>query len=268
MSWFNAFEKHCGRFAIPGLIRYVVGLNALVFLLIQVNRNYAAALSLNPEAILGGQVWRLVTWIFIPTNLSPIFLLFALIILWTIGDQLEAAWGTFKLNLFYLVGMIGCTVAAFLTGGSESYNALLNLSIFFAFATVHPNFTFLLFFILPVKVKWLALLSLVLLLLQAVGGTWAFRASLLVTFSNYLLFFGPELIRKSADSRQIAARRAKFQSDQLTADTLHKCHACARTEVSHPELEFRVAADGYEYCADHLPSRSGKSNPGRNADPA
>lgn len=255
MKWLDVLERRLSPFAIPGIIRYVVTLNALTFVLILISPGYVGLLTLSPELILQGQVWRLLTWIFIPPTMSPIFIFFALMLMWIYGEHLESQWGTLKLNLFYLTGMIGCTISAFFAGESLAYNTLLNSSIFFAFATLNPNFQLLLLFILPVKVKWLAWFAVVLLVIQAIGGTWTMRLALLVTFANYLLFFGPEFFSRSADARKTAIRRRKFQELTTQDETLHKCQVCQRTEVSNPELDFRVSADGHEYCTPHLPSR-------------
>jgi membrane associated rhomboid family serine protease len=256
MKWLDVLDRKLEPFAIPGIIRYVVILNALTFVLILVSPGYQALLTLSPELILQGQVWRLFTWIFIPPTMSPIFVVFALMLMWIYGENLESQWGVVRLNLFYLTGMIGCTVAAFFAGESLAYNALLNSSIFFAFATLNPNFQLLLFFVLPVKIKWLAWVALGLLVLQALGGTWAMRLALVVTFTNYLVFFGPEFFNRTAEARKTAVRRKKFEAATQSEETLHKCHVCQRTEVSNPELDFRVAADGAEYCTQHLPSRN------------
>ncbi|HEY8902559.1 MAG TPA: rhomboid family intramembrane serine protease, partial [Chthoniobacterales bacterium] len=157
MSVLNTLEKRFGRFAIPGLIRYVVALNALVFLLNLVSPSYVYVLSLDPDAIAAGQVWRLVTWIFIPTTMSLLWIIFYLMFTWWMGDLLESTWGTFRLNLYYLVGYLGGTAAAMLFGASLG-NIALNASLLFAIGTLAPNLEILLFGILPLRLKWVALI--------------------------------------------------------------------------------------------------------------
>jgi len=255
MNWWRSVERKIEPFAIAGIVRYVVALNALTFVLLLVAPGYAAALALIPERVLSGEVWRLFTWIFIPPTTSPIFIFFALMLLWIYGEHLEQAWGSLRMNLFYLTGMLGCTVAAFFTGGGLAYNVLLNFSVFFAFATVNPNFQLLLLFILPVKVKWLAWIAFALLALQALVGPWSLRAAFAVAFLNYALFFGPTLLRNAIERSETQARRRRFEAQTQRESTLHTCHECGRTEVSHPDLEFRVSRDGNEYCVDHLPAR-------------
>jgi membrane associated rhomboid family serine protease len=147
MSLLDSLERRFGRFAIPGLIRIVAGFNALVFILARLNPQFVQMLDLDRSAILHGQVWRLVTYIFIPTTNSPIWIVFVLLFLWFIGEGLERAWGAFRLNLFYLMGMIGTTIAAFFFGSNFS-NTMLNASLFFAFARFYPEEVIYVFFVL------------------------------------------------------------------------------------------------------------------------
>ena len=249
-------EKALGRFAIPGIIRYVVALNALVFILGTLDPHYISALVLDRDAILAGQVWRLVSWIFIPNTFSLLWIIFFLMFTWWIGDLLESAWGTFKLNLYYLIGYLGCTAAALLFGASFG-NIALNTTLLFAIGTIAPELQILLFGILPLRLKWVAIFSAVLLGLNLVAGDWGTRAAILVAYGNYLLFFGPSFFRHTAEARAMAARRAKFQVLKTPTETLHRCEKCGRTELSDPDMEFRVSSDGHEYCAEHLPSKNG-----------
>ena len=128
MNLIAYLERRLGRFAIPGLVRMIVALNALVFICAKLNPALIDYLDLNPAAVLHGEVWRLATYILIPGTDSYFWILFALAFLWMIGDGLESAWGAFRLNLFYLVGMAGTTVAAFFFGAGDS-NTMLNLSL-------------------------------------------------------------------------------------------------------------------------------------------
>src|ERR1700676_4511382 len=154
MSWLDKLEKRFGFLAIPGLIRGVVLFNVLVLGLVWLNPSFSSAIDLNPSRILHGQVWRLVTYIFIPQTFSWWVVLF-LWFLWFIGDGLERAWGAFRLTLYFLVGMIGTTIAAFFFGSNFS-NQMLVSSLFFAFARFYPDVVIYILFILPAKIKWLA----------------------------------------------------------------------------------------------------------------
>ncbi len=243
------------RLAIPGLIRYVVMLNALVFLLFLLKRPIFELIALDPALIMQGQVWRLVTWIFIPTTDSMLWIFFYLMFTWWAGDMLEAAWGTARLNLYYLLGVTGCTAAAFFFG--MSYGALiLSFSLLLALATLTPDME-ILFFFFPLKLKWVALISLVYPWgFLFVGGGIATQLSILVCLVNYLAFFGPQLFRQARDRRSTHTRRARFEAAKLdVAAALHRCEACGITEMSNPDADFRVTDDGREYCASHLPRK-------------
>jgi hypothetical protein len=196
----------------------------------------------------------LFSWIFIPNTFSLLWVIFYLMFTWWMGDLIESTWGTFRLNLYYLVGYLGCTAAALIFGQSFA-NTALNASLLFAVGTLAPDLQIFLFGILPLRLKWVALISVALFCLTFAQGDWGTRAAILVTFSNYLLFFGPAFLRHSAEARRVAARRAKFEIAKQPDATLHLCATCGRTEVSNPELEFRVSADGHEYCTAHLPAR-------------
>jgi hypothetical protein len=206
-----------------------------------------------------GEVWRLVTYIFIPqfgTFILPEWFNAAmyLLFLWWVGNGLEQALGSFKMNVYYFTGMLGITAAAFFFGGGFGA-ALLNTSLLFAFAQFYPDDVIFVMYIIPAKVKWLAWIAAAGLAYEFLtSGDWSFRVSLIVALANYFLFFGPEYLRNSRTRQQVAQRRQKFEAAQASAnETLHQCSVCHRTEVTNPELDFRVARDGREYCREHLP---------------
>ena len=172
--------------------------------------------------------------------------------MWFLATALEESWGALKLNLFYLVGMIGCTVAAFFFGGASS-NTFLNLSLFFAFATITPNYEIFLFFILRVRIKYIAWVLAGLFALQFVVLPAPAKMAMAASLANYLVFFLPGLIKDWRTRRTDGLRLAKFRSTEEV--TMHRCSTCGRTEASHPELDFRVSADGEEYCTEHLSAK-------------
>lgn len=257
MDWKDRIEKRMGWIAIPGLIRYVAAANLLVFVLAKLVPGYLSYLALDSTAILHGQVWRLVSWMLIPQTMSYFWILFTVLWLWFLGDFLEATWGTFRSNIFFWLGVGGCTVGAFLAGTiGGTFNWYLNLSILFAFATLDPNHP-VYFFFLPLKAKWLAWASAVFLALEFVASPLLGKVALLLSFSNYLIFFGPTLWRDLRHAKKVKARRQQFiKASQPEETTLHRCIVCGATEISAPERDFRVSANGQEYCSQHLPSFS------------
>jgi membrane associated rhomboid family serine protease len=252
MTWLDKLERRFGFLAIPGLIRIVIAFTALAWALTWLNPNFRFALDLDPARIRHGEVWRLVTYIFVPQTLS-FWIVLALWFLWFIGEGLERAWGPFRLTLYFFVGMIGTTVAAFFFGSNFS-NGMLIASLFFAFARFYPDEVIYILFILPVKIKWLAWVFAAFLLLGFVLNSNSYRAALIAAFANYFIFFGPEMFRQATHRHEVSTRRRRFEAHSRDADeALHHCAVCGATELTDPNLDFRVARDGEEYCMAHLP---------------
>lgn len=238
----------------PGLLKAIVLLNALTFLLITADPGYAEALSLDPAKIMQGEVWRLVTYIFVPETRSVFWIFFALLFLWFLSTMLEDMWGPLRLNIFYLLGMVGCTAAAFFFGGGPS-NTFLNLSLFFAFATIAPDYEVFLFFIARVKIKYIAWVMAGIFGLQFLVLPVSAKMAMAASLANYLLFFGPSFVRGRWSAQRDAQRLRRFKPVDAEIATMHCCATCGRTEVTNPELDFRVTASGEEFCAEHLPKR-------------
>ena len=259
MSFLDRLERRFGFIAIPGLLRYVAILSALVFVLYKLDPSYLKLIDLDPVAVRHGQVWRLVTYLFVPqlANFLPLpdwaNAAFFVLFLWWMGNGLESAWGAFRLTLFYFIGMAGTTIAALLFGAAFS-NFMLTASLFFAFAHFFPDVVIYFAYILPMKVKWIAWFSAAILLFQFLAGSMQFRAAFIAAMSNYLLFFGPGLYRSARQRKEVADRRQRFEiQSRSEEEPLHKCATCGATELTDPSLEFRVSKDGEEYCLAHLP---------------
>ena len=162
-NWLDKLERKFSRYAIPNLMTYIIILYAAGFVLNLINPTfYSQFLSLDAGKILQGQIWRIVTFIIQPPSDSLIFIVFVLYLYYMIGKQLEAAWGAFRFNLYFFSGMlfivIGAILAFLLTGAVLPMDTwYLNLSLFFAFAALYPDIQLLLFFVIPIKIKWLAM---------------------------------------------------------------------------------------------------------------
>lgn len=258
MKWIDRLERSLGHLAIPNLIRIIAIFNALVFVLYKLNPGFLGMLTLDPAAVLRGEVWRVATYILIPSVGGPVvdWLFAALYIyyIWWIGDGLEAAMGSFRVNLFYFLGMLGTTIAAFFSESTNFATSMLNSSLFFAFARFYPEQVIYLMALVPVKVKWMAWVSAVFILLAFIFGTWSYRLAAIAALANFFLFFGKEIFGEAAHRHEVETRRRRFATAQLPEDhALHRCAVCGRTEQVAPDLEFRVARDGHEYCTEHLP---------------
>lgn len=292
MNWLNKLERKFGKYAIPNLMVWVLGAYGIGFILnlmAQQNPQGIQALdflSFHPYYILKGQIWRLVTWIFQPSTTSIFSMFFMFMLYYQLGGALERAWGTFRFNVYIIGGIlfttIGCLLFyviismifgeqfAFVT--SANLSALvstdyINMSIFLAFAVMYPNLELYLYFILPVKMKWMSVFYGVLIVYRiyqyaSVYSIWiAIIAAVVATMSllNFLIFFlsskdvkrySPKEVKRRQDfKRQMAEPRPG------SGITRHKCAVCGRTEVSNPELEFRYCSKcegNFEYCQDHL----------------
>lgn len=185
-------QRKLRRLSVRNLMNYIVGGMALCYVLMMFIPGLYGQLMLSRTDVLHGQIWRLITFIFLPTGGGMIGFLLSLYFYWLIGSSLENQWGTFKFNLFYFVGAIGSILAAFITGYSD--NTYLNLSLFLAFASLFPDFQVLLFFFLPVKMKYLALLDVALYLWLFITGGWSARVTILLCLANVILFVGGDFL--------------------------------------------------------------------------
>ncbi len=256
MVFSNGFERRFGGLAFPGFLRYFALMHVLVYVLQIARPGIGLLLMFDWGKILSGEVWRLVTFLFASagfgqvSSLGMIFMVFMVMIAFMISDALEGAWGVFKTSMYYYCGILGLLAANFLTPGFDGM--FLYEAAFFAFATLFPRVEFRLFFILPVQVRFLAILG-------AVGLIWpAFKSPiwlvfLVLIFANYLLWAGIPALRGMARVQAAGKRRGLFKAAQASAGmAFHRCEVCGKTELSDPHGEFRVGANGHEYCAEHL----------------
>ncbi|MDX2226575.1 MAG: hypothetical protein SFY92_05775 [Verrucomicrobiae bacterium] len=258
MKWVDSLERRYKHLAIPGVVRYILVVQAFFLILIRFRPEIYEKMMLVPGDVMRGEVWRLVTFVFTPpTGFEGSWLLFAIFYFlcsWSISDAVEQAMGTFRLNLYILVGMISLFLMSMILIPATSW--FLMLSLFFAFATIYPDEIFYLFLIIPVKAKWMALLAAIPLMLLMIFGGWAAMAGCVVAFSNYLIFFGVDLYRSAQQGRKAQSRRMEFEKSRregVPMDGFHCCVVCGRTDQKFPDLEFRVSSkDGEEYCLDHI----------------
>lgn len=234
--------------------------NAIVFAsdLFTANSDFSLSglLYLDPSLVLQGEVWRLVTFVLIPPS-SMFWLLTPLVIYmyYWMGRSIEGEWGQFKLTLYYLTGMVVMIVASILFRRPAS-GADLNLSLFLAMATLFPEMQIRIYFILPVKMKWLALLDVGLIVLSVIMT----RSWLpLMPLVSYAIFFGPGLVRTAQRRGRHEKRAIDFKSElrraKNTRGFLHRCAVCGVTDTERPDLEFRYCSlcAGYEcYCQEHI----------------
>ncbi len=289
----NRFERFCFQNrhkGIPNLMLYIVLGSGIVSVLSMLGYSQIySLLCFDRDRILQGQIWRLITYVFTMQSGNILMTLVLLYCYYSLGRALEATWGTFRFNLYYLTGIVLMDAYAMAFGGigitvdgitmvfssyySGSMTSYLHLSMLICYATVYSQAQFLLFFFIPVKAWILALIYLGVTLFDVISMTipisyFPHNLFPLVALANYFLFFGKDVINVIPLSWQVKLRRtpqrqAKRPSDpipfsgkaQAKPDYTHRCTVCGRTDVSNPELEFRYCSrcNGYFcYCQEHI----------------
>lgn len=276
MNWLNKLERKFGRFAIPNLIVWLIAAYTIGFVIYAANPAILDFLVLSPYHILHGQVWRLVTWVLMPTDYSLVSLLIMALFYFQLGTTLERNWGTFRFNVYIFSGLLFTVLGAFilyaimyainggitiemLTIGYGFSTNYINMSIFLAFALTYPEMRVMLMFIIPVKMKWMAAVYGILTVLQFIENGWAGRIAIVMSLLNFIIFFLSTRNLKRYTPQEVH-RRQKFkrevrQSTSYEGGARHKCAVCGRTEKDDPTLEFRFCSKcegNFEYCQDHL----------------
>ncbi len=262
MVFSKEFERRFGWLSFPGFLRYFAILHGMVYLLTIYQPGIGYLLGFDWERIRAGEVWRVATCLFASagvgqaTPMGMVFMFFMVMIAFMINDALEGAWGVFKATLFYYCGILGGIAACFISPAMSMNTGLfLYESAFFAFATVFPRVEFRLFFVIPVQVRFLAMLGAVTLIWPGFS-TPIWWVLIGLGFLNYLLWAGIPALRGKSREIKAGTRRRQFNAVKgPPGEGFHRCDVCDRTEISDPELEFRVGADGKEYCDEHVPGQ-------------
>ena len=283
---YGPIDRFCAkhpRFGIPNLMKILVITQIVVFAVdfimkLMMGYGWLYYLTFIPAAILQGQVWRLITWLVVPNASNPFMLLLSCYFYWWIASTLERQWGTAKFNLFYLTGSVLSVVLGLLLSLLQPMFSVLpmelsyylNLSIFLIIATMFGEMQVLLFFVVPIKMKWMAIIDVVLILVEMVDlfrvGAWAFALVPLASFINYFIFTWPfwryklGFVKRQTDPTVINFKKAQHQAQktqkaQQAQGYRHKCAVCGVTDAMEPDMEFRYCSkcDGYYcYCINHI----------------
>lgn len=288
MNFLNKLERKFGRYAIHNLMLYVSILYATGFIINQINPQfYQEYLMLDIGKLLQGQVWRIVTFLIQPQFSNMLFAAIGIYFYYMIGSALENTWGAFRFNLYYLSGLLLNVLAMiifyFVQGVSIALPMdYINYAMFLAFATLYPNTQILFFFIIPIKIKYLAYVDAVFIGIQLVkaimAGQYIFAVAILLAIGNFLLYFLSSRNYRRFSPNEVKRKR-QFKSQVRSGEkgnnvvdfngrrkiTRHKCAICGRTELDDENLEFRFCSkcDGnYEYCMDHLFTHEHVRKPG------
>ena len=278
MKFIDKLERKFGRFGIPNLTIYMIVCYVIGYALMIVNPGILNWLSLEPAYILRGQVWRLVTWVLYPPSTSGVlwFAIAVLFFYYPIGTSLERTIGTFKYTLYILSGVIftiwGAFILYFLLGGNVLVGNVfstyyISLSTFLAYAMCYPDMQVLLMFIIPVKMKWMAIFYVVIVVYEMIqyimAGAWDLVIPIVASLLNFIIFYfgtkdfsryNPKEVHRRNEFRRAMEPQGRMKSGSGSV-TKHKCAICGRTELDDPNLEFRFCSrcnGNYEYCQDHL----------------
>ncbi|MES2693993.1 MAG: hypothetical protein V4773_11005 [Verrucomicrobiota bacterium] len=257
MSLLDRLERIFGRFAIQNLALYIVigqvaFVLAAMFQLVDPER-----LMLWPGLVLRGEWWRIFTFMFVvpmPSSLfGYVFLVFGWSLFFMMGRALEDFWGAFRFNVFLFTSFALTIAVSFLLPRYPVDNVYILGSVFMAFAVLNPNFEISLYGIIPVKVKWLALVSLLFGAYQFVKGGMSTRLQIGAAVVVFLLFFGRDFLTGAKNRQRRVARQAERAVE--TAQPRHVCHVCGKTDKTHPQLDFRYCsqcAGDQCYCPEHI----------------
>lgn len=274
MNWLDKLERKLGRYSIPNLTVYLLAGYVIGFAIIYFMPGLLNWITLEPGLILRGQFWRIISWVLIPPSTNLISLAFLILLYYSLGSALERTWGTFRYNVYIFSGILFTVAAAFLLYGflyfrygvafplasvgiiSTNY---ITMSIFLAFAAIYPDMEVLLYFILPIKMKWMALVYAAMAVYYFIQGGIATRVVIAASLLNFIIFFLSSRSKGRFGPRE-QARRAKFKKQSgphmtYAGGARHRCAVCGRTELDDPNLEFRFCSKcrgNYEYCQDHL----------------
>lgn len=278
MKFIDKLERKFGRFGIPNLTIYMIVCYVIGYALMIVNPGILNWLSLEPAYILRGQVWRLVTWVLYPPSTSGVlwFAIAVLFFYYPIGTSLERTIGTFKYTLYILSGVIftilGAFILYFLLGGNVLVGNVfstyyISLSTFLAYAMCYPDMQVLLMFIIPVKMKWMAIFYVVIVVYEMIqyimAGAWYLVIPIVASLLNFIIFYfgtkdfsryNPKEVHRRNEFRRAMEPQGRMKSGSGSV-TKHKCAICGRTELDDPNPEFRFCSrcnGNYEYCQDHL----------------
>ncbi|MCI8632798.1 MAG: rhomboid family intramembrane serine protease [Lachnospiraceae bacterium] len=280
--WMDKLERKFGRFAIPNLMKYIIFGNVLVYILTLWQPNALLYMALLPDAVMQGEVWRLLTFIFIAPTGNVLLTALSLYCYYWIGGALENAWGAFRFNLYYLIGVLATIIVSFIfkVPGVPTY---INQTMFLALASLYPEAPIRMFYIIPMKAKWAGIVGAASLAYDfIIVGSIApsIRWLILASLVNYMLFFLPLVWqriknkqRRRAYESQIARGRASKASSEyrragqrpaahkeetgkiIKGVAFHRCHVCGITDVDDPNMTFRYCSQcngNYEYCENHL----------------
>lgn len=253
-SLIRFLEKKFGRFAIQNVTLVIIVMQVMAFAASSAKPKILDRLTLIPAKVLAGEVYRLFTFVAIPPGESLFWAFFAWYIFYLMGTALEQYWGSFRYNMFLLIGLVATVAVAFVTPATPATNGFLSGTVFLAFAFLNPDFELHIFFVLPVKIKWLAGLAWLGYLFSFVFGDLAEQLAVAASVLNFFLFFGREIVYRIRGGHRSMSRVVSKARTKPKA-FYHQCAVCGLTDADDREMDFRYCSQcsgDQAYCSEHL----------------
>jgi len=251
MKLLDYFERRFGNLAIPNLTLYFIGGQVLTFILMISSPAWEKLFYLQGSLVVKGEWWRMVTMLFTPLSLSPVWAAFTWYLYYLYGTGLEREWGPFRYNVYLVIIYLATLGASFLFPAVPLTNVYIYASVFLAFAYLYPDFTLLMFFFIPVKIKWLAALTWIGLAVNLILGSLSDRILIVLSIANFLLFFGADVWRYMLDRARYTAHKTGTHLDDIKAYMI--CVACGATEKDHKIFYYcHTCIPDRCYCEDHI----------------
>lgn len=253
MRLLDRLERKFRPYAVPNVTMIIIMGQVLAYILSQSNDEILNRMILVPSLVLEGEVWRLGSFCFVPPMDNLFFFFIAMMIFHMMGSALEQTWGTVRYNLFLISGYLATVSIAFVYPDEIATNMFIGTSVFLAFAWLYPKYVFYIMFVLPVQVRWLALLTWIGLIYGLLTGDMQTRLFILAGVANFLLFFGQDIILRVRSKGRQMQRRAEIAAE--VGKPKHECVVCGVTDKSDPTLEFRYCSKcegALCYCENHI----------------
>lgn len=253
MTSLDTLEKKYGRFTVPYLLQLLLAGQLLVFLAVVSGQVIEQQLLLSGGAVLSGQVYRILTFMVVPMARSPLFFALSIYVTWMIGNSLVNQWGEFRFGLYVGLSWACTVVASFLFPSGVFTNSFIMATFILAFARLFPNIEFLLFFVIPVKVKYIGYLIWAQFAFDLLGGNPSSKISVLAASLPFLIFFGGEMLGSAKQKKRASNYRKENQADAGTP--FHQCTTCPRNDIRDPTMVFRYE-NGSCVCETCLKERA------------
>ncbi len=253
MRLLDRLEKRFRRYAVPNLTILIIIGQVISFLQCRRDIAFLEPLVLIPDKVLEGEIWRLLTFIFMPVDFNLFWFAIAMMFFNFVGTVMEQTWGTFRYNIYLLSGLLITIAMSFVFPLVPARNVFIFSSVFLAFAWLYPEFVIRIWFVLPVKAKWLATMTWIINIYMFIKGPNPVRLMVLAGVSNFLLFFGNDIRLRIRSHGRRVQHKAQVAADAKKPK--HECVVCGVTDKSDPTIEFRYCSKcegALCYCENHL----------------